>query len=59
MSREILALKRRDDGIFEIYADGELVEKYEANKDTWRALLPIKLWRHFNAIVEKRIKNGN
>ena len=55
-SREILALKRRADGIFEIYADGELVEEYEANADTWGALLPIKLWRHFNGIVEKRIK---
>lgn len=62
MSREILALKRREDGTFEIYADGELVEEYEANADTWGALLPIKLWRHFNATVEKRIKelaNGN
>jgi len=56
LSREILALKRREDGIFEIYADGELVEEYEANKDTWGALLPIKLWRHFNNIVERRIK---
>ena len=56
MSREILALKRREDGIFEIYADGKLVEEYEASEDTWGALLPIKLWRHFNNIVEKRIK---
>ena len=62
MDREILSLKRRGDGTFEIYADGELVEEYEANEDTWGALLPIKLWRHFNYIVEKRIKeldNGN
>jgi len=28
---------------FEIYADGELVEEYEAAEDTWGALLPIKL----------------
>ena len=56
MSREILSLKRRENGIFEIYADGELVEEYKANDDTWGALLPIKLWRHFNNIVEKRIK---
>jgi len=57
MSREILALKRREDGIFEIYADGKLVEEYEAKEDTWGALLPIKLWRHFNEIVERRV-NG-
>lgn len=56
MSREILSLKRREDGIFEIYADGELVDTYEANEDTWGALLPIKLWRHFNKIVERRVK---
>lgn len=56
MSREILALRRREDGIFEIYADGKLVEEYEANEDTWAALLPIKLWRHFNNIIEKRVK---
>jgi len=58
ISREILSLRRREDGVFEIYADGELVEEYEANADTWGALLPIKLWRHFNNIVEKRIKGG-
>ena len=52
MSREILALKRREDGTFEIYADGELVEEYEANMDTWGALLPIKL---FNKILERRV----
>jgi len=34
MSREILKLSRRDDGIFEIYGDGILVEEYEANEDT-------------------------
>lgn len=55
MSREILSLKRREDGVFEIYADGELVGEYEANEDTWGALLPIKLWRHFNKIVERRV----
>ena len=55
MSREILSLKRREDGIFEIYADGELVEEYEADEDTWVALLPIKLWRHFNKILKRRV----
>ncbi|KKM27422.1 hypothetical protein LCGC14_1574960 [marine sediment metagenome] len=59
MSREILALKRREDGTFEIYADGKLVEEYIADENTWGALLPIKLWRHFNEIVERRIKDGN
>ncbi|KKN72647.1 hypothetical protein LCGC14_0408890 [marine sediment metagenome] len=60
--REILALKRRADGIFEIYADGKLVEEYEIDEYTQGAVLPIKMWRHFNSIIEKRIKeldNGN
>ncbi len=54
--REILKLTRRENGKFCIYADGELLETYEANRDTWYAMLPIKLWRTFNLIVAKRFK---
>ena len=53
--REILKLVRFADGRFGIYADGELVETYEANPDSWHAMIPIKLWRTFNKIIESRI----
>ena len=53
--REILKLVRFDDGRFGIYADGELVEVYSAEPDTWQAMIPIRLWRTFNKIVESRI----
>ena len=56
--REILKLVRFGDGRFGIYADGELVEVYSANADTWHAMIPIRLWRAFNRIVESRIKLG-
>ncbi len=55
-SREILSLRRAQDGKFEFWEDGKLVEVYEADTETWHALLPIKLWRHFNKIVENRIR---
>ena len=53
--REILKLVRFDDGRFGIYADGELVEVYSANPDTWHFTIPIRLWRVFNQIIESRI----
>ena len=59
MEREILKLTRRRDGVFCFYADGKLVEAYEAIPDNWFAILPIKLWRLFNSMVEKRIKETN
>ena len=55
-SREILSLRRRTDGLFEFWVDGELVETYEAQPDTWEILLPIKLWRYFKGKVRKRIE---
>ena len=55
MEREILKLARFDDGKFGFYADGELVEIYEADPDSWHAIIPIKMWRHFNSIVDKRV----
>lgn len=54
--REIIKLTRLSNGKFCIYADGELSETYEAELDTWHVLLPLKLWRTFNKIVQKRIK---
>ena len=56
MSREILSLKRREDGIFEFYEDGELTEEYDAQSDTWNGIIPVKMWRHFNHIIDKRIQ---
>lgn len=55
--REILKLTRKANGEFCIYADGELMETYEAKPDTYHAMLPIKLWRAFNKVLEKRIKS--
>ncbi len=54
--REILKLVRFEDGRFGIYADRELIEIYEANLDSWHAMIPIKLWRAFNKIVESRVR---
>ena len=55
-SREIVALRRNDrTGIFEFWADGKLIEEYEANEDTYHALLPVKLWRTFNKVLDSRI----
>lgn len=53
-TREILKLCRNDKGDFEIYADGKLVETIP-DANIFPALLPVKLWRHFNNIIAKRI----
>ncbi len=53
--REILKLVRFDNGQFGIYEDGKITEVYSAELDTWHVMLPIKLWRAFNRIVESRI----
>ncbi len=55
--REIIKLVRFEDGRFGIYADKKLVEIYEAQVDSWHAMIPIKLWRVFNKIIESRIKS--
>jgi hypothetical protein len=58
--REILALKRHDDGSFGIYIDGELDETYkldDEHPEMAAGLLPIKLWRAFNKVVDKRVKS--
>lgn len=59
MPREILSLKRHDDGLFGIYIDGELDETYkldEEHPETAQGILPIKLWRAFNKALDKRAK---
>ena len=53
--REILKLVRYDYGDFGIFADGELVERFKANVDNYQAIIPIKLWRTFNKVLEKRV----
>jgi len=57
ISREILALRRRDDGIFEFYEDGELVEEWLINTDdeVWGWLV-VKTLRHLKNIADKRLK---
>lgn len=57
MSREILALKRREDGIFEFYEDGELIEEWTIPDDgeVWGWLV-FKILRHLKNIVDKRLK---
>lgn len=60
MSREILALKREDDGSFGIYIDGELDEIYrldDEHPEVAQGVLPIKLWRAFNKALERRAKS--
>jgi len=59
MAREILSLKREDDGSFGIYIDGELDETYVLNDEYPEVavgVLPIKLWRAFNKALAKREK---
>lgn len=57
-SREILSLKRRDDGVFEFYEDGELTEEWEVKEyddGIWGWLIA-KLLRHLKNIGEKRVR---
>ena len=56
-SREILALKRRDDGVFQFYEDGELAEEWLINTDdeVWGWLV-VKVLRHLRNIADKRLK---
>lgn len=60
MSREILALKRRDDGVFEFYEDGELIEEwiYDSPDEAWGVLL-VKTLRHLKNISDRRLKMIN
>ena len=58
MSREILSLKRRDDGTFEFYEDGELAEEWkvkEYDEGVWGWMI-VKLLRHLKNIGEKRLE---
>ena len=57
-SREILALKRREDGTFEFYEDGELTEEWEVkeyDEGIWGWMV-VKLLRHLKNIGDKRLK---
>jgi len=56
-SREILALKRRDDGVFEFYEDGKLTEEwiYRDPEEAWGIILT-KTLRHLKNIADKRLK---
>jgi len=56
-SREILALKRREDGVFEFYEDGELAEEWAIPNDgeVWGWLV-VKVLRHLRNIADKRLK---
>ena len=58
MSREILSLKRRDDGMFEFYEDGELAEEwiYKDPEEAWGMII-VKTLRHLKNIAEKRLQN--
>jgi len=57
LSRDILSLKRREDGTFEFYEDGELTEEWviDAYEEVWGWMV-VKLLRHLKNIGEKRIK---
>ena len=56
-SREILTLKRREDGTFEFYEDGKLAEEWTIpnNEDVWGWLV-VKVLRHLRNIADKRLK---
>jgi hypothetical protein len=56
MERELLRLTREGYGKFNIYMDNLLVDSFTADPDTYQAIIPIKLWRTFNKLVEKRVK---
>jgi len=58
MSREILSLKRRDDGTFEFHEDGELAEEWEVkeyDEGVWGWMI-VKLLRHLKNIGDKRVE---
>jgi hypothetical protein len=60
MPREILSLKRLEDDSFGIFIDGELDEIYHLDNEHQEisaVALPIKMWRAFNRVLEKRIKS--
>jgi len=57
-SREILSLKRRDDGVFEFCEDGELAEEWEVkeyDEGIWGWMV-VKILRHLKNIGDKRLK---
>ena len=56
MERELIKLTREGYGKFNIYMDSVLVDSFMAEADTYHALIPIRLWRTFNKLVEKRVK---
>ena len=60
MSREILSLKRGDDGSFEFYEDGELAEvmRFDDYDEAW-GMLVVRLLRHLKNIGEKRLQEVN
>jgi len=57
MIREILALRRREDGTFEFYEDGKLAEEWTIPDDgeVWGWLV-VKVLRHLRNIADKRLK---
>ncbi len=57
-SREILALRRRKDGVFEFYEDGNLVEEWVYNdpEEAWGYLI-VKTLRHLRNIADKRLRD--
>lgn len=56
MERELIKLTREGYGKFNIYMDRVLVDSFTAEADTYHAFIPIRLWRTFNKLVEKRVK---
>jgi hypothetical protein len=58
--RELLKLTRVGyTNEFHIYEDGELAESYVITEPGFLGVLPIKMWRHFKHILEKRTKQIN
>ena len=57
MNREILALRRREDGTFEFYEDGKLAEEwtYRDPEEAWGMII-VKTLRHLKNIGEKRLE---
>jgi len=58
MSREILSLKRREDGTFEFYEDGEFAEEWKVKEfdDSVWGWMVVKILRHLRNIADKRLK---
>jgi len=56
-SREILSLKRREDGVFEFYEDGKLAEEWIVDDydEIWGWMV-VKLLRHLKNIGDKRLE---